>query len=114
MLLNYRKLLIVVTMLACNSSFADAIHDPTKPKLKIGTESKNSVEDNSGIELNLMSLLPMTLQGVLDRRNVRIAIISDQLYAEGDKINGYIISKINKDNVVLVSSGKQKRLYIYE
>ena len=115
MLLKYKKFcLLIVTLLLSWQVNADKIHDPTKPQLKSLTSQTMSKTNTITGQVEKVSMPAMTLQGIMDRRDTKIAIISDQIYAKGDKINGYIISQINHDNVVLVNSETQRRLYIYE
>jgi hypothetical protein len=111
MLLNYKKLFLVIIALMSAGVIADKIHDPTKPQLK--SAAKHVVNDAGIKEVEIQEPV-MILQGIMNRKSARIAIISDQVYAKGDTINGYIISQVNNDNVVLVNSETQKRLYIYE
>lgn len=112
MLLDYKKYVGALIIFLPSLAIADKIHDPTKPKnlnpvmQPVGSAVEVS-ESNSAMS-------GMLLQGIMYRKDTKIAIISEQIYAKGDKINGFIISQINNDNVVLVSSGTQKRLYIYE
>lgn len=111
MLLNYKKLFLLIIILVSADIMADKIHDPTKPQLR---SAVNQV-DNKLSDVAVEVLEPvMILQGIMNRKSARIAIISDQIYAKGDKINGYIIIQVNNDNVELVKSGTKKRLYIYE
>lgn len=115
MLLNYKKLCLLIMVLTLSLQVnADKIHDPTKPQLKPVINPPNSLTELFTGQIDEVLMPSMTLQGIMTRRKTKIAIISDQIYAKGDKINGYIISQINHDNVVLVNSETQRRLYIYE
>lgn len=106
MLLDYKRLTLL-TLLFSASLWADKVHDPTLPKIKVVVTqaSKPIVEELSA---------DIKLQGVVNSNGSRLAIISGELYAIGDSIKGFKISKINNDNVVLLGSGSQKRLYVYE
>jgi hypothetical protein len=110
MLLNYKRFFIVIIVFASAQVLADKIHDPTKPQFKIKKQQQNATNQT---EVNVAEPV-MTLQGIMKRKSAKIAIISDQIYAKGDMIHGYIIKQINNDNVLLVNSDTQKRLYIYE
>lgn len=84
--------------------------DPTKPKnLYIVVDEQVVLEEvaESGQET-------IRLQGVLNRKGYRVAFIAGELYSKGDEVQGYRIGEIHKDHVVLLSSGTQKRLYVYE
>lgn len=111
MLLNYKKYFLLIITLFSVDLIADKIHDPTKPQLK--SAAKNFANDIGANKTEVQGPV-MILQGIMNKKSARIAIISDQIYAKGDMINGYIISQVNNDNVVLVNSETQKRLYIYE
>lgn len=85
------------------------ILDPTQPKrIFVATDQAASVDDLSE------PVEAMKLQGLLTRKGSRVAIISGLPYSKGDKINGYRISEIKDDHVVVVGSGIKKRLYVYE
>jgi len=111
MLLNYKTFFLCIITLLSAGVMAHTVHDPTKPQLS--TVVGQAV--NSPVNMEVEAPEPiMILQGIMNRKSARIAIISDQIYAKGDMINGYIISQVNNDNVVLLNLGIQKRLYIYE
>lgn len=119
MLLDYKKIqnvLVMVATLVTTSAIADKIHDPTRPKFVI-----KDPEAGADISTPIASIAQPTfptgdvkLQGVLNKKGRTVAIISGKLYAVGDQISGYKINEINQDNVVLIGSGTQKRLYVYE
>ena len=111
MLLNYKKFFVLAATFISTQVIADKIHDPTKPQFKSAAIAAGN--NLAGVEVEVQEPV-MILQGIMNRKSARIAIISDQIYAKGDTINGYIISQVNIDNVVLVNSETQKRLYIYE
>jgi hypothetical protein len=85
---------------------ADAIHDPTLPKLSVvpSNNANSSAPKSAGA----------VLQGIVKKKNSRMAIISGQLTQIGDEVDGYKVSQINNNNVVLIKAGSQKRLYVYE
>lgn len=97
-------LLAVVTLTAQS----DEVHDPTRPKDFDANTMKSIVKGVSSSQNSL------TLQGVMDKKSGKVAIISGQLVAIGDVVSGYKLEKINNDHVVLTKSGKHKRLYVYE
>ena len=103
------KIILGLAMLFLFSAIdakADAIHDPTLPKL--------SVMPNSGSNSTAQNGASAVLQGIVKKRNSRMAIISGQLTQVGDEVDGYKVSQINNNNVVLIKAGSQKRLYVYE
>lgn len=110
MLYDCKKyLLIIIISIFPNAVFSDTVHDPTAPKIfgnmdSAGTFNRAAVEE----------VEEMTLQGIVNKKDTRMAIISGQLHRVGEMINGYKISQVNKNNVVLTKSGSQKRLYVYE
>jgi len=125
MLLDYRNIKVVLfcitsigLLLASNNIIADEIHDPTLPKLVIKTEEDGkpveAVQNIGTLNPQVQAMLDVKLQGILKKRNRMVAYISGQMYAVGDKVSGYEVKQINKDNVLLVASGTQKRLYVYE
>lgn len=89
--------------------FASEIYDPTQPKqIYVATDQLVS-------ELDMAEPVEtLRLQGILAKKNTKIAIISGELYNRGDKVDGYKISEIHRDHIVMVGSGTQKRLYVYE
>ncbi len=110
MLLDYKKFVIAVAVLLCimtTSVVADKIHDPTMPKFVMNANLASNVSANIQQE----SLL---LQGIVNKKDAKMAIISGQLHKVGDVVQGFKIGQINNNNVVLLKSGSQKRLYVYE
>jgi hypothetical protein len=89
---------------------AGKIHDPTEPKLKLGA-SKASSDALSAV---VQPEIELTLQSIMRGKKGNIAIISGTLVNKGDLIKGFLVSQINSDHVVIVNSGTQKRLYVYE
>ena len=117
MLLDYRYVKAAVTSVAllfASNVLAHKIHDPTEPKFVLkkteaGTPISPSAMNKQGFPND-----EIQLQGILNKKNRTVAIISGKFYAIGDNISGYKINEINQDNVVLIGSGTQKRLYVYE
>ncbi len=110
MLLDFKlfKLVgIAFIALVSFSGFADKIHDPTLPKVKVDV-------GNNASQVSQETKQGAVLQGIVNKRNSRMAIISGQLTKVGDEVDGYRVSQINKNNVVLIKAGSQKRLYVYE
>jgi len=108
MLFVYKLLLILALagLVAVFPASADKIHDPTMPKIAINMENSVRTVNTENEELRL--------QGIVSKRNMRMAIISGQLHQIGDFVDGFTISQIHKDHVILTKSGSQKRLYVYE
>lgn len=112
MSLNYKamsktvaSLIAVVISVYASGAWADKIHDPTLPKVNL-TPAENGTEANEKTELEL--------QGVVNKRGIKMAFISGELVKVGDQVQDFKVSKINNNNVVLLKSGSQKRLYVYE
>lgn len=95
----------VVAMFMAPSAYADKIHDPTLPKVNL-EPVEQSAESEQTDELSL--------QGVVNKRGIQMAFISGELVKVGDSVREFKVSKINNNNVVLLKSGSQKRLYVYE
>ena len=92
---------------------AEAKYDPTMPVLTKAEIQVSNEPDilNSETASVAESLL---LQGIVIKGEIRKAIISNQLYQIGDKVNGYILNNINDKDVLLTKSGSKKQLYVYE
>lgn len=101
------KYLLLILVAWAGGVHADKIHDPTLPQFKATGASKAPEESDTLNE-------EIRLQGVLNRKKRKVAIISGQLYNKGDKVNGYLIADIKNDHVLLLSSGSRKRIYVYE
>lgn len=103
---NRYVILMALTLLFCSGTvLADKIHDPTLPRVNFVIPGEQTNEQD-GEELQL--------QGVVNKRGIQMAFISGELVKVGDNIQEYKVSKINNNNVVLLKSGSQKRLYVYE
>ena len=119
MLFDYKNLkgaLAIAVILTSPFVLADKIHDPTQPKFVV-KEVESSTDSSTPMTAISQQSFPsgdVRLQGILNKKGRTVAIISGKLYAVGDQISGYKINKINQDNVVLIGSGTQKRLYVYE
>tara|TARA_Y100000034_G_C6783929_1_gene350584 strand:- start:251 stop:559 length:309 start_codon:yes stop_codon:yes gene_type:complete len=101
------KYLLLVLVAWTGAVYADKIHDPTLPQFNATSAA------NAPVEMDI-SKEEIRLQGVLNRKKHKVAIISGQLYNKGDKVNGYLIADIKNDHVLLLSSGSRKRIYVYE
>lgn len=110
MLLDYRTALLLVSLLGSLPVAADKIHDPTRPKhfQAIMTED-GVVRVNSGT-LQAES----KLQGILNKKGTKTAIIDGKLYQVGDIVGGFKISQIKLNSVVLAKGSIVKRLFVYE
>ena len=109
MLFDYKalsKLGALLLALGSISVSADKIHDPTLPKINLNVADNNTVQ--------AMSNEALSLQGIVNKKGAKMAILSGQLHRVGDVVNGFKISQINNNNIVLLKSGSQKRLYVYE
>ena len=103
------KYLLILFVLASASTFASGVYDPTQPKQIYVATDLLAVDEDMVEPVEVLRL-----QGVLEKRNSKIAIISGELYQRGDKVDGYLISEIHRNHVVMVGSGTQKRLFVYE
>jgi type II secretory pathway component PulC len=83
---------------------ASALNDPTKP---INYKTGSAV-----IKSSSRSILP-TLQSILGSDGNRKAIINNQLYTIGKQVDGYRITKITTDTVLLTYQGKAYTLTLY-
>ncbi len=92
-----------------NLTSAVEVVDPTQPRQIYVASDEEIVDEDMVDQVDLIRL-----QGVLVRKGKRTAIISGELYGKGDKVEGYLIKEIQKNHVVLVGSGTQKQLYVYE
>lgn len=96
--------------MVCSSlAVAEQVLDPTKPKQLVAASAQTVTDEDAEQQVE-----SIRLQGVLDKKGLKLAIISGELYNKGDKIDGYLIREIHNNYVVLVGSGTQKRLYVYE
>ncbi len=87
---------------------ADKIHDPTSPKFQVDAVNVATSANSQTTDQVLK------LQGIVNRKGSRMAIIDGDLYQVNDEINGFKISLIEQASVVLTKSGAQRRLYVYE
>ena len=99
--------LALFLLLVVKNTYADAIHDPTLPKVAV-------TPNNMAAQSEQQATSGSVLQGIVKKKNSRMAIISGQLTQVGDEVDGYKVSQINNNNVVLIKAGSQKRLYVYE
>lgn len=83
---------------------ASALNDPTKPI--------NYKTSSTAVKSTSRSTLP-TLQSILGREGSRKAIINNQLYTIGKQVNGYRITNITTDRVLLTYQGKAYTLTLY-
>lgn len=104
-----RQIVLILIALCTFSAVADQIYDPTQPKQVYVAMDQQVVDEVMASPIDMLRL-----QGILTKKKARVAIISGELYNKGDKVEGYLISEIHKDHVVMTGSGSQKRLYVYE
>lgn len=100
------KLVLVLGLLFSSSAvLADKIHDPTLPKVNLAPVEQSLATEQQD---------ELALQGIVNKRGIQMAFISGELVKVGDSVRDFKVSKINNNNVVLLKSGSQKRLYVYE
>ena len=104
-----KTITLALLLAASGVTLAQSIYDPTQPK-KLYIVQDQTVSDDDMLD----PFQRLQLQGILTKKGMKTAFISGQLYYRGDTVEGYKIREIHKDYVVLVSSGTQKRLYVYE
>lgn len=104
-----KKTILTLIALCSMAGFANQVYDPTQPK-QIYVAMEQQVVD----ELMTSPIDTLRLQGILAKKSSRVAIISGELYNKGDKVEGYLISEIHKDHVVMTGTDTQKLLYVYE
>lgn len=97
--------IVVYLFVFSGNVVADKIHDPTLPKVDL---TPATATDSTSTKTEL------ELQGVVNKRGIKMAFISGELVKIGDQVQDFKVSKINNNNVVLLKSGSQKRLYVYE
>lgn len=85
------------------------VQDPTKPKLVLAATQQTVLDEDAEAKNDMLRL-----QSVVTKKGRKLAIISGELYNKGDEVNGYQIREIHNNYVVIVASGTQKRLYVYE
>lgn len=79
------------------------LKDPTKP---LGYQVKSVKKQRK------RPALPK-LQSILLNQEQKRAIINNQFYEVGQKVNGYKIKRIDKEAVLLVYAGKSYRITLY-
>lgn len=110
MLFDYKvHILAVILCFSTKVVTADTIHDPTAPKFA-------GQIDEAGVFNRITTTVEETLsvQGIVNKKDTRMAIIGGQLVRIGEQVNGYTVKEVNRNNVVLTKSGSEKRLYVYE
>lgn len=111
MLSDYKiELLLVGSLLFSLPVLADKIHDPTRPKHfqaimgEDGVIQLDSTRDQGIVKL----------QGILNKKGTKTAIIDGKLYQIGDIVGGFKISQIKLNSIVLAKGSTIKRLFVYE
>jgi MSHA biogenesis protein MshK len=102
-LFHFRLLLVV--LFACAYPISAAIlKDPTKPPSGFASGKKNAVNTQ---------LSGYVVQSIISKSNTMRAIISGKYYQEGDTIGDYVVSEINKRDVVIENGRERKTLELY-
>jgi MSHA biogenesis protein MshK len=86
-------------MLCSQGLAAASLRDPTMPALGVNLPAK----EQGGQGLILSSLL----SGPQGKR----AVINNQIYLQGDRIQGVVLSRIDQDSVLLADG---RRLYLFQ
>ncbi|ATC93207.1 hypothetical protein [Pseudoalteromonas tunicata] len=83
-------------------SFGKSYQDPTKPNIK---HQKNvSVAGSLGT---------LRLESVIRKQGKVKVVISGKIYAKGEQVGEYVLSKINADTVYLTRGSEQLKLELY-
>lgn len=93
------KCLILLALLCSQGLAAASLRDPTMPAQGVNLPAK----EQGGQGLILSSLLSGP-QG-------RLAVINNQIYRQGDRIQGVVLSRIDQDSVLLADG---RRLYLFQ
>lgn len=104
-----KQILVILSFFWSSLVLANQVYDPTKPKQIYVATEEQVVDEVTAAPVDILRL-----QGILNKKNYRVAFIAGELYSKGDRVEGYLISQINSDHVVIQGSGTQKRLYVYE
>lgn len=96
---------IVCTSVLCITGMAfGKLNDPMQPDDASYSAQQQGQSITADIELKLSLIL---ING-----NVRRAIINGDMKREGDSVQGFKVTQINKDNVVLTRNGRLQTLYL--
>ncbi len=93
------KSLILLALLCSQDLAAASLRDPTMPAQGVNLPAK----EQGGQGLILSSLL----SGPQGRR----AVINNQIYRQGDRIQGVVLSRIDQGSVLLADG---RRLYLFQ
>jgi hypothetical protein len=83
----------------------EPLKDPTRPLI-----NTHSVPNQSDSKVTTTQVKKNQLKGIIFNDNHRKAIIDGRLVAEGERINGFIVHRINAHKVVLRSGSTYKTL----
>jgi hypothetical protein len=112
MLLDFKRIACLIAgLLLSLTTWADKIHDPTRPALNVVVSSADGSVRFQSMQSE-ESLI--TLQGVLNKKGTMTAIIDGQLVHKGDMFKGFKVSQIETNYVVLAKGSTVKRLFVYE
>ncbi|KPH62192.1 hypothetical protein AMS58_09795 [Pseudoalteromonas porphyrae] len=92
----------LISICASVAAVAQTLKDPTRPQTITTKGSGNVLTGN------------LILQSIIKKQQGYKAIISGQLYAIGDQIDGYKVLAINSKRVVLANDNKQIKLDLYD
>lgn len=97
--------LLLVVLLACAYPVSAAtLKDPTKPPSGFSSGKKSTIN---------VQLSGFVLQSIITKSNTMRAIISGKYYQEGDALGDYVVSEINKRDVVIENGRERKTLKLY-
>ena len=102
-------------------SFYKLIHNKNLPNFKTLTPAKPKplvqITVNSPVVPNTHQApvpLKLNVHGVMADGSANLALINDQVYQEGDEVDGAKIVKINLNSITVITNGKEKTIRIGE
>ncbi len=107
--MDNRFLLTAIIFLGIFSSFSvvseENIRDPSIPLSILKKQSKAPVK--------VYAKKTYELSSIFIGNEVRVVVINDHAYREGDKLGKYRIKKINHSSVLMVADGQSRLLKLY-
>lgn len=88
---------------AANAQNTTHLFDPTKPELSATTQTNAKGKAQQ----------PWALESIIQKNKRYKAVISSNLYQQGDKLGHYRITKISANTVFLANDTQQLKLELY-
>ena len=54
----------------------------------------------------------MDVHGIMSKGNSNLVLINDQVYQEGDEVEGAKIVKINLDSITILNNGAEETIHV--